>query len=224
MADASFVEETVLISGPACHVDLSALDARHPLHPSRRLLIFCCASPSQRNAQLVSHKAGQQALVSRFPILGGLVTSTPSKLSSNGKRDWRTIVQTSQPGIELQTRDLRKALTPFDELEKSNFPLSELRYDLFMPIPYDLSNDQSFAACRMQFNAIEGGTIITWTMSHSVTDGSGHNEMTRMLAKETRLSQGNSSDSMGLEENSAGLDRSPLAYCALDPESTVLFS
>ncbi len=39
----------------------------------------------------------------------------------------------------------------------------------------------------MQFSAIKGGTIITISISHSVADGSGTNELTRVLAEETRL-------------------------------------
>jgi hypothetical protein len=109
------------------------------------------------------------------------------------------------PGIGLVVRDLRTAMPSFDELEADNFPALKLPYDLLMPVPQDISNDCPFAACKVQFSAIEGGTIITFAMSHSVADGSGTNELMRVLAEKTSFSQkGCSLNSTAL----MGLDRS----------------
>src|SRR5271170_3294867 len=83
-----------------------------------------------------------------------------------------------------------------------------------MTVPLDLGNDRPFAACKMQFSAIDGGTILTWAMSHSVADGSGTNELMRVLSEETRLAQEHSSESAadearrGAVTTGMGLDRS----------------
>ncbi|KAI9814070.1 MAG: hypothetical protein M1827_003534 [Pycnora praestabilis] len=187
MADSSHFDHTVIIPGPCFHVELSALDARHPVYYSQRLLIFRCASSAQRDAQFAAFKAGLQALVLRCPILGGIIVSLPPHVASDGQQDWRTIVP--DQGIELIVRDLRKVMASFEELEAVDFPISNLPYDLLMPIPQDLGNDRPFAACKMQFSAIEGGTILTFAMSHSVADGTGTNELMRVLSEETRLAQ-----------------------------------
>jgi len=179
--------KTILIPGPSFHVDLAALDARHPIHYSRRLLIFRCTSSAQRNAQLTALKTGLQALVSRCPILGGKIVALPPEDAINGKEDWRTIVP--DQGIELVVKDLRSAIVSFGELEAADFPAIKLPYDLLVPVPEDITNERPFAACKVQLSAINGGTIITWAMSHSVADGSGTNELMRILSEETRLSQ-----------------------------------
>src|SRR6187402_1266049 len=214
MADSSFFEDTVLIPGPSFHVDLSALDARHPVHYSRRLLIFRCASSAQRDAQLAAFKTGLQALVLRCPILGGIVVPSPPDVASDGQQDWRTIVPNG--GIELIVRDLRLAVASFEELEAAEFPVLSLPYELLVPIPHDLGNDRPFAACKMQFSAINGGTIITFAMSHSVADGAGTNELMRVLTEETRLAQehpsGGVADELHLVAKTTGMgqDRSIL--------------
>ena len=97
MADSSFLDHTVLISGPQFHVDLAALDARHPVHYSRRLLIFRCTSASQLDAQLSALKTGLQALIRRCPILSGIVVPLPTDEASDGKEDWRTVVPDRGP-------------------------------------------------------------------------------------------------------------------------------
>ena len=145
MADSSFFDDTVLIPGPSFHIDLSALDARHPVHYSRRLFIFRCASSAQRDAQLAALKTGLQALVQRCPILGGIIVPLPPDVASDGQQDWRTIVP--DRGVELIVRDLRTAMASFEELEAADFPPIHLPYDLLMPIPQDLDNDRPFAAC-----------------------------------------------------------------------------
>ena len=186
-ADLSFKDEIVLISGPSFNLDLAGLDAFHPVHYSNRLLIFRCASSEQRDAQLAALKIGLQALVNRCPMLGGIVVPLPPDEAKNGKEDWRTIVP--DKGIELVVRDLQTKLASFDELEAANFQALQLPYDLLTTVPPDISNDRPFAAFRVQFSAIKGGTIITISISHSVADGSGTNELTRVLAEETRLAQ-----------------------------------
>lgn len=212
MADSSF-DETVLIPGPSFHVDLAALDALHPVHYQRRLLIFRCASPAQRDAQLAALKIGLQALVSQCPILGGIVTPLPPDESIDGLEDWRTVVP--DRGLELVVRDLQSQMPSFKELEETGFPVSKLPNELLVPIPGDISNDRPFAACKVQFSAIDGGTILTLAMSHSVADGSGANELTRILSEETRLAQERTTEGGMREAPSAsakmiGTDRSVL--------------
>ena len=197
MVDSSFSDGSTLISGPSFHVDLSALDALHPIHYSRRLLIFRCASSSQRDAQLASLKAGLQVLVSRCPILGGVVIPFPSDISSDRQQNWRTIVP--DKGIELVVKDLRTAIPSFKELEAAHFPVESLSYDLLVPVPRDVDSGKAFAACKMQFSSIDGGTILTFAMSHSVADGSATNELLRILSEGTRLAQESSTHDLASE-------------------------
>lgn len=211
MANSSFFKNTnVLISGPSFHIDLAALDARHPVHYSRRLLLFRCASAAQRDAQLAALKTGLQALVSQCPILGGTIVSLPPDAAKDGKEDWRTVVHGQ--GIELIVRDLSQVMVSFKELESAKFPAEDLPYDLLVPVPQDLGNDRPFAACKVQFSAIAGGTILTFSMSHSVADGSATNEMMRILSSETRIAHEHQSDKVRsmTATTKLGLDRSIL--------------
>lgn len=211
MAD-SFSEGSILIPGPSFHIDLAALDACHLVYYSRRLLIFPCASASQRDAQLAAFKSGVRALVQRCPILGGLVVPLPPDLASKNQPNWRTIVP--DQGIELVIKDLRTALPSFENLEAADFPPTQLPYDLLVPIPQGIGNDHPFAACKMQFSAIDGGTILTLAISHCVSDGTGMNELMRVLTEETRLAQEQSTGGVADEGEPAsarlaiGMDRS----------------
>jgi hypothetical protein len=210
MANSSSFNDNVLIPGPSFHIDLAALDARHPVHYSRRLLIFRCASAAQRDAQLAALKTALQALLLRCPILGGTIVPLPPDKAKEGKEDWRTIVPGQ--GIELIVRDLRTVMVSFEELEAAEFPSQDLRYDLLVPVPQDLGNDRPFAACKVQFSAIAGGTILTVAMSHSVADGSATNELMRILSNETRIAQEHRSDEAHpmTATTKLGLDRSVL--------------
>lgn len=147
MADLSSFNDTVLIPGPSFHIDLSALDARHPVHYSRRLLIFRCVSSAQRDAQLAALKSGLHSLVLRCPVLGGIIVPLPPDVASGGQEDWRTIVP--DRGIKLIVKDLRAIIASFKELEVTEFPLLHLPYDLLVPVPHDLGNDRPFAACKI---------------------------------------------------------------------------
>ncbi|KAF2094988.1 hypothetical protein NA57DRAFT_79478 [Rhizodiscina lignyota] len=208
-------DENVFISGPSFHLDLSALDARHPVHYSRRLLLFRCASSVQRDAQLTALKIGLRALVLRCPILGGicmpLQDEDPPDGASNDRGDWRTIIP--DKGVELVVRDLRSSIPSFEELKAADFPSTQLPYNLLVPVPQDIGNDRPFAACKVQFSSINGGTILTWAMSHCVGDGSGNNELFRILSEETRRAQGHESPGVGNECRSVtvtsdiGMDR-----------------
>jgi hypothetical protein len=193
MADSYFKDESILISGPPFHVDLAGLDAFHPVHYSSRLMIFRCSSSTKRNAQLTALKAGLQGLVNRCPMLGGIVVPLPPDQVQVGKEDWRTIVP--DKGIELVVRDLRLKMPSFEELEVANFPTLKLPYDLLTTVPRGIGNDRPYAAFKVQCSAIEGGTIITISISHSVGDGAGTNELTRVLAEETRRAHVSSSES-----------------------------
>jgi Trichothecene 3-O-acetyltransferase-like N-terminal domain len=210
MDESPFQDDNILVEGPSFHVDLAGLDAFHPVHYSNRLLIFRCSSSTQRDAQLAAFKIGLQALVNRCPLLGGIVVPLPPDEAKDGKEDWRTIVP--DKGIELVVRDLRKKLPSFEDLEAANFAPSKLPYDLLTTVPPDIGNDRPFAAFKVQFSAIEGGTIITLSISHSVGDGAGTNELTRVLAEETRLSQSSSSSGAkeGLPDAATMLDRSAI--------------
>ena len=210
MANSSSFNHNVFILGPSFHIDLAALDARHPVHYSRRLLLFRCASTAQRDAQLAALKTSLQALLSRCPVLGGTIVPLPPDEAKDGKEDWRTIVPGQ--GIELIVRDLSSVMVSFEELAAADFPVEDLPYDLLVPVPQDLGNDRPFAACKVQFGAIAGGTILTFAMSHSVADGSATNELMRILSEETRLAQ----QHRGVEARhmstitKLGLDRSTL--------------
>jgi hypothetical protein len=208
MADSPFTDHTTLFSGPYFHVDLSGLDARHPVHYSQRLLIFRCSSSEQRDAQLAAFKTGLQALVERCPLLGGIVAPLSPDEARDGREDWCTIVPGK--GMELIVRDLRTAIPSFEELEAADFPTLKLPFNLLMPVPAHIGNDRPFAACKMQFSAIEGGSILTWSMTHCLADGSGNNELMRVLSEETRLARKGTSSSMAKEVRSTGigLDRS----------------
>jgi hypothetical protein len=202
-------DETVVFPGPPFHVDLAALDALHPIHYSRRLLIFRCESPAQLDGQLSALKTALRALVQRCPILGGVVCPLPFEEGKNVDANWRTI--RPGDGMELVVKDLRDVLPSFAELEAEGFPIDKLLYDLLVPVPQDIGNDRPFAACKLQFTAIEGGSILTWAMSHSVADGSGNNELMRILAEETRLAQEDSDEDTSTSTAPAspiGLDRS----------------
>lgn len=140
----------------------------------------------------------------------------PPGEASDGPKDWCTIVR--DRGMELIVRDLRDAMASFEELEAADFPVLHLPYDLLISIPQDSSNDLPFAACKVQLSAIKGGTIITFAMSHSVADGSGTNELMRVLSEETRRAQEHASEGIAHEVPSTGLtmgmglDRSVLRH------------
>jgi len=215
----TYFNDTVFIPGPSFHVDLPPIDARHMFHFSRRLLIFRCTSSAQRDAQLAAFKTGIHALLQRCPILGGVVTPLPPDAASEDKKDWRTIVP--DRGIELVVKDLRGSAIPsFEELEAANFPPLHFPWDLLMPIPQDLSNERPHAACKLQFSAIEGGTILTFAMSHCVSDGGGTDEWTRILIEETRLAQEDSTENRAKIEV-VGLDRSVLCNMRSDVEFNI---
>ena len=201
-------DEAIFIQGQSFQVNLSGLDARHPTVYSRRLLIFRCTSSTQYETQLAALKAGLQTLVLRCPILGGIIVPLPPDEAKDGKDDWRTIKP--DKGIEFITRDLRKSLAPFEELEETGFPPHKLPYDLLMPVPQDMDNVSPLAAFKVQFSKIDGGTILTWAMSHSVADGVGTNALMRVLSEETRNVQEQSSAHPTKEAQAAadmGLDR-----------------
>ncbi|KAJ9608902.1 hypothetical protein H2200_006673 [Cladophialophora chaetospira] len=191
MAHSPFREQSIVVPGPSFHVDLAAIDALHLIHYSRRLLIFRCDSTSQLDAQLNALKTATRALVQRCPILGGVVAPLPP--GDGADPNWRTILPGD--GLEVVVRDLRKALPSYGELEASGFPVERLTYDLLVPVPQDIGNDRPFAACTLQFSAIEGGSILAWAMSHSVADGTGNNELVRILAEEVSHAQFRPADS-----------------------------
>lgn len=208
MSTDPFPEHTVLIPGPTFHVDLAPLDARHPVHYSCRLLIFPCASSTQRASQLAAFKIGLQTLVSRCPILSGIVVPLPAEEIHPGLEDWRTIVPSQ--GLELIVEDFRETLSSFRDIEASEFLEELFPFDQLAPIPAGLTNENPFAACKVQFSAVEGGTIIAFALSHSVADGSGMNEIMRVLSEGTRFAQDRSGTEKEENHHPMGLDRSLL--------------
>ena len=209
MAESSFKDDAVVFQGAPFRADLAALDALHPIHYSRRLLIFRCEADTQLNAQLRALKVALTSLVQLCPILGGIVASLPPGETNDVSPDWRTILPGG--GLELVIKDLRGTLASLQELEESGFDVEKLPYDLLVPVPQDIGNDRPYAACKLQFSAIEGGSILTWAMSHSVADGSGNDEFIRILAEETRLAQAHPGDTISttaVPSSPLGLDRS----------------
>jgi hypothetical protein len=97
-------------------------DPRYRYVHSCKVLQFSSAA-LPRDAQVAALKTGLQALVSRcpIPILGGIVVPLPPDVLDRG--------------MELVVRDLRTAMTSFEELEAAKFPSSHLPYNLLMPIP-----------------------------------------------------------------------------------------
>jgi hypothetical protein len=207
-------DHNVFIEGPQFKVKLPTIDACHPLHYSRRLLIFKCSSPAQQDAQLKSLKAGLQKLVLRCPILGGIIAPLPQEEASKGKENERTILP--DKGLELVVKDLSNQLPSFESLESEDFEPTRLSPELLLPFPLDLSNDQPFAACKVQYTAINGGSIITWSMSHCVGDGTANNEMFRVLSEEMRLSESVSDSKKSSTTGDMGLNRSFLCNVTSD--------
>ncbi|KAK0259937.1 hypothetical protein LTR91_000482 [Friedmanniomyces endolithicus] len=207
MSDGTVPEGSTFFPGPDFHVNLPAIDALHPVHYGRRLLIFRCVSNEQRSAQLTALKAGLQALVRRCPILGGTVIPQPPNEKLGSQPIWRKIEPGN--GLELVVRDLRTALPSFAEFEAGGFQPAHLPHDLLVPIPRDLDDSKPFAACKIQYSAFEGGTVLTWGISHSVTDGSGNNELTRVLSEQVRLA-GQTAGTAVQDDSVLGLERSPL--------------
>ncbi|ETI28460.1 hypothetical protein G647_00909 [Cladophialophora carrionii CBS 160.54] len=210
-------DERIVFPGPPFRVDLAAIDAIHPIHYSRRLLIFRCASPAQPDAQLSALKTALRELVQRCPLLGGIVAPLTLEEGEDVDPNWRTILPGD--GMELIVKDLRHALPSFGELETEGFPVDKLPYNLLVPVPQDIGNDRLFAACKLQFTVIEGGSILTWAMSHSVADGSGNNELMRILAEETHLTQNHSDEDTSTKAapaSPAGLDRSVMRNITSD--------
>jgi trichothecene 3-O-acetyltransferase len=198
--------QSILFPSPSFHVDLAALDALHPVHYSRRLLLFSCDQES-REAQIEALQVGARALAQRCPILGGMVTGFhPQQTYNIVNLNWRTIVPGA--GIELIISDQSDALPSFEVLAKQDFSVDKLPYDLLVPFPQDVGNE-GVAACKLQYTAIEGGTILTWSMSHSVADGSGNNELMRLLAEAICRADGDASATAATIDI-VGLDRSQI--------------
>jgi hypothetical protein len=178
-----FNNENFIIKGPHFKIDLPRIDACHPVHYARRLLIFRCSSDEQRDAQLSALKTGLKALVSRCSLLAGRLSRLPPDEALAQVEEWRTIVPSE--GLELVVRDLWEEMPSFEELEAANFPPQKLLYRLLVPIPKDIGSEGP--ACKIQFSSIKGGTILCWAMSHSIGDGGANNELIRILAEETRF-------------------------------------
>ncbi|QDS76206.1 hypothetical protein FKW77_008340 [Venturia effusa] len=196
-------DENILFPGPDFRIDLPRIDACHPVYYARRLLIFRCASDQQRERQLSAIKRGLRAMVQRCPLLAGKLSRLPPDEASKQVDEWRTIVPSE--GLEFVVKDLRKKLPSFAVLERKRFPPTDLKYDLLVPIAKDV--DSEGPACRVQYSAIEGGTILCWAMSHSVGDGGTNNELIRVLAEEVMIAskggdeQGGGREMMDLDRN-----------------------
>lgn len=175
--------ENLLFPGPDFKIDLPRIDACHPVYYARRLLIFRCTSDEQRDAQLTALKRGLKALVQRCPLLAGKLSRLPPDEASTQVDEWRNIVPSE--GLGFVVRDLREIMPSFSALKKDNFPPAELKYNLLVPIPKDVGGEGP--ACKIQYSAIGGGTILCWAMSHSVADGGANNELIRILAEEVKL-------------------------------------
>jgi hypothetical protein len=198
-----FQEETLLIPGPEFEIDLPTIDACHPVRYARRLLVFRTISEEQRAVQLSALKTGLKALILRCPPLGGTLSRLPPAEAPFYAKEWRTIIPGS--GLELVVRDLRKEMPSFGELERGGFDPGRLGYEKLVPVPKDVGSEGP--ACKVQFSAIEGGTILCWAMSHSVADGVGNDELLRLLAEATRLAGHDSGGEVERREV-VGLDRS----------------
>ncbi|KAF2151578.1 hypothetical protein K461DRAFT_268730 [Myriangium duriaei CBS 260.36] len=201
MDKTNYKHETTFVPGPSFEIDLAPLDALHPTVWVCRLLVFKCKSVEQRDAQLLAFKKGLQELVLLCPVLGGQIA-----LANHGIEAKYDLL--SGRGITLVVRDLYASIKPFTQLEKLNFCSSQLPYDLLMPTPDDVN-----AACKTQFSSIDGGTIISFAISHNIVDGVGTDEVMRMLSGFTRLAQQaplEKRTALECETGTLGLDRSVL--------------
>jgi len=196
------IEKVIIINGPDSHIDLSALDARHVLHYSRRLLFFSCTTSAQHDAQLTALEKGLESLLKRCPILGGIVAA-PNKDGNDPLA--RGIVP--GPGIELNVKDLGTSMPSLAELAEDNFDSRYFKWEQLMPVPADLDNEMPYPAFKVQFSSIDGGTILTFAMSHTVSDGNGMDVLMLVLAEEVRNS--NSSRNPVTNEY-IGMDRGPI--------------
>jgi hypothetical protein len=202
---------TIYIPGPYFYVHLSAQDALHPVHYSRRLLIFRCEDLEQWQVQLRSLEVGLRQLLRRCPVLGGEVVTSEEGVHAIHHRN---------AGLELVIRDLRKTLPSYQTLEKENFPPSILTYDFLMPIPLDIGNTSPVPACMVQLTPIQGGSIISWAMSHSVADGRGTDVLMSLLSENVKNAM-NQVDQVPLHEALAseeqvGMDRSAIREVRCD--------
>ncbi|TLD28004.1 hypothetical protein E2P81_ATG06350 [Venturia nashicola] len=189
-------DENLLFPGPDFKIDLPRIDACHPVYYARRLLIFRCTSDEQRDAQLSALKRGIKALVQRCPLLAGQLSRLPPNEDSTQVDEWRNIVPSE--GLLFSVKDLREVMPSFAALEKGNFAPMELKYDLLVPIPKDVGSEGP--ACRIQYSAIDGGTILCWAMSHSVGDGGANNELIRGLSEEVKLASEGGDEKNGYRE------------------------
>ncbi|KAK3675688.1 hypothetical protein LTR78_004329 [Recurvomyces mirabilis] len=205
---AGILDSTELITGPSFEIELPALDALFPPHYGRRLLIFQCTSEAQRQDQLTSLRAGLKNLVQKCPFLGGTIIPHPLDPAVHDELGKCTL----EPGdgLELVVKDLRSHLPSFDELKANNFQPASLPYAALVPVPHDLRCDYPYVACKAQYTLLEGGTVLTWAISHNVTDGSANNEMFRMLSEDVRLSQ-HKGAANGIIEVQDTSDQKPLA-------------
>lgn len=207
-------DEDLLFPGPDFKIDLPRIDACHPVYYARRLLIFRCTSDEQRHAQISALKIGIKALVQRCPLLAGKLSRLPPNEASTQVDEWRNIVPSE--GLKLFVKDLRERMPSFAALEEQNFPPTELKFDLLVPIPKDVGSEG--LACRIQYSAIEGGTILCWVLSHSVGDGGANNELIRVLAKEVMLASKSGDEETG-DRKILDLDR----HAVIDIKSDIPF-
>jgi hypothetical protein len=201
MADHIPKYQRIDIPGPNFDIDLSALDALHPVHFSRRLLIFRSESDRQTQQQLQSLELGLRRLVAQCPVLGGLVVTTGGVHA----------IRHQDAGLGLIIRDLRSEMPTYRALEQRNFAPSLLPYDDLVPVPLQIGKSSTAPACMVQFSVIDGGSIVTWAMSHSVADGRGTDILLKLLSENVRLAQTSSKDflSDGVPEW-VGIDRSAI--------------
>lgn len=109
------------------------------------------------------------------------------------------------------------------ELEDRNFESKYLPDRLLNPI---LGREREGAACKVQVSAIEGGSILSWVVSHRVCDGSGTNELMRMLSSfvksassSSELRKDEAGEGQDGEKELVGMDRTLLR----DITSTIPF-
>lgn len=202
----TILEEVSIVKGVTFDVDLAALDARHVLHYSRRLLFFDCASSSQRDAQLVALKAGLKSLLQKCPVLGGIVAAP--EITEPEDPLWRKIVP--GPGIELVVKDLSEVMPSMAGLAEDDFASRHFEWDLLMPVPRDLNNTTPYPAFKVQFSTIKGGTILTFAMSHTISDGNGMDGLMRILAEEVSNAAADREITGFSMDRFVGMDRSPV--------------
>lgn len=142
-------------------VQLSAVDSALPAIYSRRILIFSSLQPENqpqhdRSGTIQILHDAMQKTVQEFPILAYSVSFASGQ--------WRFL-----PGnARLHIKDLPLS---FQKLKDTNFSSVLLKPDVLSTVPGMIDFENKWDCCRVQANFIDGGLLISVSISHLAMDG-----------------------------------------------------